>query len=60
MNKSGMYVASIGDVEKRALIDSDKIDRTLHSLESVNFLKVDPNNYIVFECANTDQKFISI
>ena len=36
-----MFVTSMGIVEKRALIDAQKIDRTLHSLESVDYMKVD-------------------
>lgn len=31
----------------------------VHSLDSTNYLKVDPNNFILFEFA-TDQKIISI
>jgi hypothetical protein len=31
----------------------------LHSLESVDFLKVDPENYILFECAD-EEKVISV
>ena len=60
INKEGMHVTSMGIVEKRALIDSNQIDRTLHSLESVNYLKVDKSNYIVFECADDNEKYISI
>ena len=31
----------------------------LHSLESIDFLKVDPENYILFECAD-EEKVISV
>jgi len=31
----------------------------IHSLESVNFLKVDSENYVLFECAE-DDRIISI
>jgi len=31
----------------------------LHSLESMDFLKVDPENYILFECAD-EEKVISV
>ena len=32
----------------------------VHSLESVNFLKVEPRNFILFEFADTANKIISI
>jgi hypothetical protein len=49
-----MHIVSVGDVEKRAIVDAKGIDRIIHSLESVNYLKVDKNNYIVFECSKTN------
>jgi len=55
-----MYVLSLGTAEKRAIVDNNGIDRMLHSLESCNYLKVDPNNHLVFECAKQDKKIISI
>lgn len=32
----------------------------IHSLESCNFLKVDKNNFLVFECAKASNRIISI
>jgi len=32
----------------------------IHSLESYNFLKVDKNNYLLFECAKTNDQVISV
>jgi len=32
----------------------------IHSLEAYNFLKVDKNNYLLFECAKTNQRVLSI
>jgi len=55
-----MQVLSLGSFDKRPLVDNKGIDRMIHSLESVNFLKVDRNNYIVFECANGDERVVSI
>ena len=55
-----MSILSLGSIEKRHLVDNKGVDRMLHSLESVNFLKVDKGNYIVFECANGDERQISI
>ena len=60
VNKQGMQVLCLGTVERRAIKDSDGIDRMIHSLESVNFLKLDKNNYVLFECAKPDMRIISI
>lgn len=32
----------------------------IHSLESCNFLKVDKNNFLVFECAKSSSRVVSI
>ena len=32
----------------------------VHSLESVNFIKVEPRNFILFEFSDTSNKIISI
>ena len=56
LNKEGMQVLSLGSNEKRPLKDADGVDWMLHSLESFNFLKIDPNNYLLFECSKQDRK----
>ena len=48
MSRDGIKVVALGSQQKRLLKDS----RMIHSLESVNFLKVDPQNYIVFKFAD--------
>lgn len=60
LSKSGMHVLSLGSTEKRAIVDSDGMDRMVHSLESCNFLKVHKDNYLLFECAKTNQRVVSI
>ena len=60
LSKEGMKVLSLGSHEKRHITDSEGTDRCIHSLESCNFLKVDPNNYLLFECAKSSQRVISI
>ena len=60
VNKQGMQVLSLGSTETRAIKDSQGFDRMIHSLESVNFLKRDSNNYVLFECAKPEARIISI
>ena len=60
LNKQGMQVLSLGSAEKRPIKDAQGFDRMIHSLESYNFLKVDPNNYLLFECAKPEARYISV
>jgi hypothetical protein len=60
LSKAGMWVLSMGSDEQRIIQDSKGVDRMIHSLESCNFLKVDKNNFIVFECAKSSNRIISI
>ena len=49
----------MGSLQKRLIKDENQKERMIHSLESVNFLKVDPQNYIVFQFAD-EVKIISV
>jgi hypothetical protein len=55
-----MWVLSMGSDEQRVIQDINGVDRMIHSLESCNFLKVDKNNFIVFECAKDSDRIVSI
>lgn len=46
-------------MQKREIVDDLKNDRIVHSLESVNYLKIDAENFITFECAD-ENKIISV
>lgn len=54
-SKTGINVSALGSSQKRLLHDNQNNDMMVHSLESVDFLKVDPDNFILFECADTDR-----
>jgi hypothetical protein len=59
-SKAGMHVLSLGMRETREVTDNDGIDRMIHSLESCSFLKLNKNNYLLFECARPGQRVVSI
>lgn len=59
ISKTGVNILALGSVEKRRVLDAQKNERIIHSLESVNFLKVDSDNYILFECAD-ENRIVSI
>jgi len=42
---------ALGAIDKRMILDEKQNERMVHSLESVNYLKVAAENYILFECA---------
>ena len=59
LSKSGLNILALGAIDKRMVMDENQNERMIHSLESVNYLKVAPENYILFECAQAN-KVISI
>lgn len=60
LNKSGMQVMSLGYNDKRAIVDHNGTDRMIHSLNSMNFLKLEPDNYLLMECAISNQRKVII
>lgn len=46
LSKEGIQVCSLGDIDKRVLRGNDLNEKVCHSLESINYLKVDPGNFI--------------
>lgn len=58
-SKEGMQVLALGNQEKRVVLDSSGNERMVHSLESMSYLKIDPENYVLFECAE-DDRIVSI
>jgi hypothetical protein len=59
LSKAGVNILALGSEPKRIVKDAQGNERMIHSLESVNFLKIDPENYVLFECAEED-RIISI
>jgi len=55
-----MWVLSMGSDEQRVIEDNNGVHRMIHSLESCNFLKVDKENFLVFECAKSSNRIVSI
>jgi len=53
-------VIALGSNLRRPLLDGDGNDRMIHSLESMSFLKADPENYIHFASQNMSKREIQI
>ena len=60
LSKAGMEVLSLGYNDKRAIVDHNGADRMIHSLNSVNFLKLEPGNYLLLECAYSDRRKVIV
>ena len=60
LNREGINIIALGSVEKREIMDADGQERMLHSLQSVNYLKVDPENYLLFACAKAERGEIRV
>lgn len=48
-------MCSLSDIDKRIIEGNDTQHKVLHSLESVNYLKVDPGNFIEFDSETGDR-----
>jgi hypothetical protein len=55
LSRAGISILALGDREKSKVRDSSGMDKIVHSIESLDFLKVDKNNMMLFECAEEDR-----
>ena len=60
LSKSGINVLALGATPKRPLKDNEGQSKMIHSLVGTSFLKIDPINYIQFECQDYNNRVISI
>lgn len=59
LNRDGINVISFNPNDRRSIMDKKSQEKMIHSMGSANYLKVDKNNFILFEFA-ADHKMISI
>jgi hypothetical protein len=52
VNKDGINIVALGSNPHRPIVDALGIERMLHSLESMSFLKIDDDNHINFSSQN--------
>jgi hypothetical protein len=55
LNKNGISVTSLSEIDKRIIEGNDNQMKVLHSLESINYLRVDPGNFIEFDSETGDR-----
>ena len=54
LNQDGISIVCLGNCDKRVVIDDNKKEYVIHSLESFNYLKIDPGNFITIEKKETE------
>ena len=55
-----MSVLSLGTTDRKTIKDFEGQEKIIHSLDSYDFLKVDPENYINYKCQYYSNRVISI
>lgn len=60
LNKEGMWLLSLGVNQKREIMSHEGLPKMVHSLTSCDFLKLEVDNHILFECAKPGKKHLSI
>jgi len=59
-NKDGINVVGLDSIHRRAIKDSDGTDKIIHSLESMNYLKIDHDNHLNYSCQKHSKREIQI
>ena len=49
-NKLGCGLLSVGQAEPRAIVDAEGLNRIIHSLGELNYLRVETSNHLYFAC----------
>jgi abortive infection bacteriophage resistance protein len=60
ISNQGINVIAIGNKEARVIEDAENFKRKIHSLGSCNYLKVEPEQHILFACQYYDNRQICI
>ena len=51
---------ALGTSQKKPLIDSEGLDKMIHSLDALSFLKVETINFVSFYCQDYNNRVVSI
>jgi hypothetical protein len=50
LSKDGINVLALGEKPGRVIKDQEGFDRYIHSLGSINYIKIEPTNHLLFAC----------
>jgi hypothetical protein len=51
INQAGISLISLGSFDKRYIKTANGQEKMIHAIESINYLKVDPENFVFFDFA---------
>jgi hypothetical protein len=60
LSKDGINMLALGEKEGRVVKDNEGQKRFIHSLGSVNYLKIEPTNHLLFACQFYDNRQICV
>ena len=60
LNKDGINIITIANRKSRDITDSEGQMRRIHSLGSMEYLKVEPSNHLLFACQNYNNRQVCI
>jgi len=60
VNRDGINVFALGSIQKRPIQDVAGDMRMMNSLESMNYLKLDPTNVLVFANQNMAKREVQV
>lgn len=52
VSQKGIQVLALGNIHKRRIVTRNNQEMMIHSLDSQNYLRLDPGNFLVFKCIN--------
>lgn len=50
ISKRGINILAVGTMEKKKIQDAEGNDKMIHSFDSLSYLKLNPNNFILLKC----------
>jgi len=59
-SRAGINILALGVQDQKPLKDNLGMDKVMHSLDSLSYLKVDPINYINFRCQDYNNRVMSV
>lgn len=60
LSQDGINVMSLGKSAGRILKDSLGFERYMHALGSVDYVKIDPTNHLLFSCQFYDDRQVCV
>jgi hypothetical protein len=60
LSKDGINVLALGEKKGRVIQDKEGFERYIHSLGSLNYIKIEPSNHLLFACQFYDDRKVCL